>query len=325
MASTARQFADGFLPLSLATLETTVPEGPGWVHEAKLDGYRIEAHVGTNARAPVRLYSRNGLDWTERFGVIRNALAAFPVHGAVLDGEVLAMVPRGTSAFQALQRQLETGDAHVRLRYVVFDVLQIEGRDCRALPLRDRQALLRELLRHRPARSPVGPVRRFSARGDLLTRACALGLEGVVSKRLDGRYVAGRHRDWLKIKCTRRQEFVVVGWSDPHGSRSALGALLLGVYDAAGRLHYAGKVGTGFDAAERGSLLMDLTRRERPRPAVEATNALPRGGVHWVTPELVVEIGFTEWTSEGLLRHPVYHGRRSDKPARAVHREDTAS
>lgn len=316
-----------FLSLSLATLHTQVPEGREWSCEAKLDGYRIEA-VRTST-GDVTLFTRNALDWTARFPAVARALADWPLPSATLDGEIVAVTPDGRNSFQTLQQAMQrvgtpAGSAGVRLRYVVFDLLTLDGTDVRRLPLRDRRALLREALASRPARSIVQPVKTFATRGDVLQRACAAGLEGLVCKRLDAPYVAGRHRHWLKMKCSQRQEFVVVGFTEPRGSRTGIGALLLGVFEAGAKLRFAGKVGTGFDTEELLRLRQRLEPLVRATAPVVATSTVPRRDVHWVSPVLVVEVSFTEWTAEGLLRHPVYHGERADKPARAVRRESPA-
>jgi bifunctional non-homologous end joining protein LigD len=313
-----------FLSLSLATLDARVPAGPDWIYEAKLDGYRIEAV--RNAGGQITLFTRNALDWTDRFPRVVDALAAWPIPAATLDGEIVAMVAAGRSSFQALQQAMLPGAdvTPVRLRYVVFDLLRLDGHDVRRLPLRDRQTLLRESLALRPPRSLVQPVRRFAPRGDVLATACAAGLEGLVCKRLDAPYQSGRHRQWLKVKCSQRQEFVVVGFTEPRGARAGIGALLLGVFDAQHRLHFAGKVGTGFGSAELLRLRAQLEPLVRADAPVVAAASVPRRSVHWVAPVLVAEVRFTEWTDDGLLRHPVYHGLRADKPARAVRRETSA-
>lgn len=313
-----------FLSVSLATLDTQVPSGPEWTCEAKLDGYRMEA-VRTES-GDVTLFTRNALDWTARFPRVAEALAAWPIPSATLDGEIIALATKGRSSFQALQQaMLPGGVAATSLRYVVFDLLTLDGKDLRRLPLRDRQALLQEALALRPPRSAVRPVKTFSSRGKtgpaMLDAACAAGLEGVVCKRLDAPYVAGRHRQWLKVKCSQRQEFVVVGFTEPQGSRTGIGALLLAVFEDRQHLRFAGKVGTGFDSAELLMLRQRLQPLVRPTVPVRAAPNVPRRDVHWVEPTMVVEVSFTEWTDEGVLRHPVYHGVRADKPARAVRRE----
>ncbi len=318
-----------FLSLSLATLDEQIPDGVGWTCEAKLDGYRIEAVRAASGK--VTLYTRNAHDWTARFPTIASAIADWSMPPMTLDGEVIAHVPSGGSAFQALQEAIGPRSKTPRalpstlpLRFVVFDLLMLDGQDVRRLALRDRQTLLREVLKQRPARSPILPVRRFASRRTALDAACAAGLEGVVCKRLDAPYVAGRHRQWIKVKCANRQEFVVVGFTEPRGSRTALGALLLGVYDGRGALHYAGKVGSGFNTRELASLRRTLSLLELRTAALTDTALAPRGDVHWVKPQLVAEISFAEWTREGLLRHPVYHGLREDKAASEVRRERPA-
>lgn len=345
-----------FLAVSLATLDTVLPGGPEWVHEAKLDGYRIEA-VRTHER--VRLYSRNAHDWTDRFQAVADAVRTLPADSLILDGEIVASAARGQSAFQTLQRALQgapqraaNGAAPRRgpqhpgpppataignggsVHYVVFDLLSLNGNDLRSHSLAERQALLHTLMRHRHPRLPLRVVQRFARRegsrlitdADPLARACAAGLEGLVSKRLDGRYLSGRHRGWIKVKCGRRQEFVVVGFTEPQGSRTGFGALLLAVHDAHGVLQYAGKVGTGFDTAGLLALSRQLHSLEQgTSPLNGPLDPSVRASVHgarWVAPVLVAEISFTEWTVDGRLRHPVFHGLRSDKDAREVVRED---
>lgn len=311
-----------FLPVSLATLEVQLPTGPGWIYEAKLDGYRIEAVVNHRAKAPVTLYSRNANDWTARFPLVAEALADLPVERATFDGEIVVPVARGQSAFQALQRSLEAGVIQ-NVHYVLFDLLALDDVDLRAAPLRDRQSLLRALLQHRAARSPLRAVKRYSPRGGaVLARACADGLEGLVCKQLDGSYQSGRHRGWIKVKCIRRQEFVVVGYTEPRGSRTGFGALLLAVYDANGRLHFAGKVGSGFDTVGLATLYDRLLAIEQPAPTLARATGVPAREVHWVQPLLVAEVAFTEWTDDGRLRHPVFQGLREDKAATDVVRED---
>lgn len=312
----------GFLPVALATLEPQAPSGPEWIHEEKLDGYRIEAVVSDSG---VRLYSRNEKDWTMRFPGVVEALRDLPVQAAVLDGEIVALDVHGATSFQQLQQSMEHHEIR-NVRYHVFDILSLNGTDLRELPLTFRRDFLREVLRELPRSARGGaavrPTRQFSERdGDPLQQACALGIEGVVSKRDDSAYPLGRSPMWVKSKCARRQEFVVVGFTDPQGSRDHFGALLLGVYDGAA-LHYAGKVGTGFDVQTLGEVRERLREIEIPAHGMVSRTGLPRTGVHWVKPRLVAEIVFTEWTADGLLRHPVFKGLRADKPARDVRRED---
>ncbi len=310
-----------FMPVALATLQSRPPSGPSWIHEEKLDGYRIEA---VRTEDGVQLLSRNSKDWTSRFPVIAEGVMALPATSAVLDGEVVAVDKRGISSFQKLQKLLEY--AEIRdVRYHVFDVLWLNGSDLRELPLALRRELLVELLSYRDARSAVHPTREIELRNgiaDPLEQACALGYEGVISKRSDVGYPRGRSPLWIKSKCSKRQEFVIVGYTDPQGSRSHFGALLVAVYDG-GRLRYSGKVGTGFDEAALKSLWHDMKPRElSSTPEIESPASFPRNGIHWIDPTLVAEVAFTEWTSDGLLRHPVFKGLRADKSAAEVRRED---
>jgi bifunctional non-homologous end joining protein LigD len=302
----------------LATLVDSAPRGGGWVHEIKFDGYRILARL---TRGKVTLISRNGLDWTEKFPEIAAALATLPVDATVIDGEIVALVANGHSSFAALQQALSQGDTD-SLIYYCFDLLYLGDRDLTGLALVERKAALQRLLAEAPS-----VVLRYTdhqdARGpEFFQHACSLALEGIVSKQRDAPYTPGRSRSWLKIKCGNREEFVVVGFSDPGGSRKGFGALLLGYHDRGGTLRYAGRVGTGFDHALLGELrktLDKLARKSRPVAALPKSAAVR--DAHWVEPKLVAEIGFTEWTDDGVLRHPTFIGLRADKAAREVVRE----
>ena len=298
----------------LATLVAAAPAGDEWLHEVKLDGYRILARI---ARGRARLLTRNRQDWTDHFPAVAAAAAALPVKEALLDGEVVALDRAGVSSFQALQEGAEGRS----LAYVVFDLLFLDGRDLRARPLLERKKALARLLRGRRGRIRYAEHVRGSGPQEY-ARACRNGLEGIVSKRASAAYSAGRSQTWLKVKCVARQEFVIGGYTDPEGARTELGSLLLGVHDRAGRLLYAGRVGTGFTQAtlaDLGARLRRLARRtspfapQGPRP--------PARAAHWVEPVLVGEVAFTEWTRDGLLRHPAFEGLREDKPAAQVVRE----
>ena len=308
----------GFIPPQLATLVADVPEGTEWLHEIKFDGYRFVTVV---ERGGARLFTRRGLDWSERFPRIASACESLPVRQAVLDGEVVALLPDGRSSFQALQQAM--GGGRHPVVYYVFDLLMQDGEDLRSLPLIERKRRLAGLLRGR--RGPGARTVRFSSHvvgnGDqVLARACSMGLEGIVSKRRDDPYASTRTRSWLKIKCLNRQEFVVVGFTEPQGRRMGIGALLLGVYDN-DELRYAGKVGTGMGDV----LLRDLRRRldqlRRETPAFAGKVSRGLKGISWVEPRVVVEVAFTEWTADGRLRHPSFVGLREDKTAREVKRE----
>ncbi|HVD76671.1 MAG TPA: non-homologous end-joining DNA ligase, partial [Vicinamibacteria bacterium] len=279
----------------LATLVSGPPPGDDWVHEIKLDGYRILLRV---ERGRVKLLTRNRQDWTARFPAVAEAAAALPVKEALLDGEIVALDRAGVSSFQALQQadQLETGRTLV---YVAFDLLFLDGSDLRPLPLVERKARLARLLKGRRGRL------RYSEHFDLpgqrvFDRACRLGLEGIIAKQKNGPYTAGRGQAWLKVKCVARQELVIGGYTDPDGARAEFGSLLLGVHDRDGRLVYAGRVGTGFDHATLKNLGARLRKLERRASPFAADGPRPPArGAHWVKPELVAEVAFTEWTRDG--------------------------
>jgi len=307
-----------FIPFSLARSVEVAPQEREWLHEHKLDGYRIEAVLRDGA---VQLFTRNAHDWSAKFSRVASELATLPVTSATLDGEIVAVDSRGTASFQRLQQRIDAGST-VGVRYHVFDLLAVDGMDLRRQPLRVRRQALRALLRYKPRASVIRATPTFALTGgDPLQQARARGLEGVICKRLDAPYVSGRNGGWLKVKAGRRQEMVVIGFTDPDGTREGFGALLLGVYDSAGVLHYSGKVGTGFDR----STLHDLRRRldalqTRTRP-IAPRNGIPASSTHWVKPVLVVEVAFAEWTDDQLLRQPVFKGVREDKDATQIRRE----
>lgn len=302
----------------LATLVDTVPDGDDWLHEVKYDGYRL---IAVKSDGQVRLITRNGNDWTARFAEVAEGLERIPAAAAVLDGEVVAFERDGRTSFQMLQASLEAGEGHP-LSYVAFDLLHLDGEDLRSRPLTERRTMLAALFRRaRGKRKPQMSAELPGNSDVLLEAACRLGLEGLISKRRDAPYVSGRNRSWLKIKCGMRQEFVVVGYTPPKGSRVAIGALLLGVLEPRGRIRYAGRVGTGMPDAMLRTLGQRLAALERDRsPLTPVPSGLP-AGVRWVEPTVVVEVAFAEWTTESRLRHPSLIAVRDDKPARQVKRE----
>ena len=324
--ATAAKFPVGVEP-QLAILAARVPPGAEWIHEIKFDGYRILASV-QGGKATLR--SRSGHDWTARFGPAAAALGRLAARQALLDGELVALDEKGRSNFQELQNALSANDP-TRLVYYAFDLLFLDGYDLRASPLLERKAALKKLLqesgRHggREFRARVRYVDHVNGQGDrMFRRACRLSLEGVISKRKDAPYRAGRSDTWTKAKCLHEQEFVVAGFTEPGGSRENFGALILGVHDGGRRdgLRYVGRVGTGFTQASLRELHQKLSPLETPRGAFAKppTGAAARG-VHWVRPELVAEIAFSEWTRDGSLRHPSFKGLREDKDATDVTRE----
>ena len=299
----------------LATLVSTPPVGDDWVHEIKLDGYRLLLRV---ERGRARLLTRNRLDWTDRFPAVAEAAASLRVKEALLDGEVVVFDAAGVSSFQGLQQAAETGSS---LNYVAFDLLFLDGRDLRGEPLLARKTALARLLAGRRGRLRYSE--HFDVPGqEVYERACRMSLEGIISKQKQAPYTSGRGQTWLKIKCTSRQEFVIGGFTDPEGGRTQFGALLLGVHERDGSLVYAGKVGTGFTDATLSALGKQLRKLEQPSSPFSSNGPRPPArGAHWVKPTLVGEVTFTEWTRDGLLRHPSFQGVREDKPASKVVRE----
>jgi bifunctional non-homologous end joining protein LigD len=309
-----------FFPPQLATLVTAAPEGDEWLHEVKFDGYRILAFVSAGG---VSLLTRKGNDWTRKFGGVAAALKGLRVRGgAVLDGEVVVMRPDGTTDFQALQQALR-GEQRTPLCFCAFDLPYANGYDLREVSLEKRKQALRGLIEEAglPRDRLLLSEHVRGAGPELLKQMCGLRLEGMISKRADSPYESTRSRSWLKVKCGRAQEFVIGGYTDPQGAREGFGALLVGYY-AGDALRYAGKVGTGFDTAELNRLIRRFRAIEQDEMPFEGE--VPRAEVrraHWVRPEMVAEVTFTEWTGDGRLRHPVYHGLREDKPAKEVRRE----
>ncbi|HEY5925363.1 MAG TPA: non-homologous end-joining DNA ligase [Kofleriaceae bacterium] len=305
--------------LQLALLVDEAPAGDIWLHEQKFDGYRILAELEGRK---LRLLSRRFHDWTAQFPTVVDAVAALPVKSVLLDGEIAVVMPDGRTSFQALQNAFGRRDAN--LVYFVFDVLAIDGEDLTKLPLEQRKQRLAKLVGKQEgvihySDHVIGNGRAF------FELACKQGLEGIVSKRRDSLYTPGRGRTWLKTKCTLRQEFVIGGFTDPEGARTGIGALLVGYYED-GKLQYGGKVGTGFKQKDLVELRRALTPLETskspfsPEPARAWTG--PRR--HWVTPMLVAEVVFSEWTNDGRLRHPSFQGLRADKPANDIVREQAA-
>jgi bifunctional non-homologous end joining protein LigD len=296
----------------LATLVDSAPKGEQWVHEIKFDGYRL---LAWKTKRGVELITRTGKDWTDRFRPIADAVARLPVETAIIDGEATILNPAGRTSFQELQQAMKE-KKFASLVFFVFDILHCTGYDVTRSPLEARKSLLAQIVP--PGETETGLIRfsdHVTGGGDHVhENACRLGLEGVICKRIDAPYVPGRSRDWVKVKCTSRQEFVIVGWTPPEGARKHFGSLLLAAHNELGKLVYTGRVGTGFN----NELLSDLSKRmallgrresplDIPAPRSESRDA------SWIDPKLVAEVEFTEWTDDGRLRHPSFQGLREDK------------
>ena len=297
----------------LATAVDVPPDGPDWLHEIKFDGYRL---LLFKHGPQVRLMTRNGHDWTSRFPALAKAAGQLTDHDVVLDGELIAQREDGVSSFALLQQALSE-QRTAGLIYYAFDLLQYDGWDLRPCRLADRKGLLQGV-------SDWGGWIRYSdhhqGQGAAMRRqACAMGLEGVIAKQQDAPYRAERGRTWLKLKCQGREEFIVLGWTPPAGSRTGLGALHMGYRDNKGALHYAGGVGTGFTEKELAALRKRLNDLRAPPPEamLYAGDPLDRS-IQWVRPELVAEVQYGAWSGAGRLRHAVYLGLREDKAAADV-------
>jgi bifunctional non-homologous end joining protein LigD len=301
----------------LATLGTSVPQGDDWLHEMKFDGYRLLAII---EKGKVRLVTRNGNDWTHKFPTVAKAVSELKLESAILDGEVVSPDAEGLPNFQQLQNLLKRRDDS-ELVFYLFDVPYFAGFSLTETPLIERKELLEKIV----GKKSQGTI-RYSEHiegqgGDVLENACKLKMEGVVSKLRDSRYVQSRSPSWIKSKCTKRQELVIAGFTRPTGSRVGFGALLLGYYKDR-KLIYAGKVGTGFNGASLKQLHGELKKLSRKTsPFDQKLSRAESQGVTWVEPKLVSEIEFTEWTDEGLLRHPSFQSLRQDKPAKQIVRE----
>src|SRR5215212_7200645 len=302
----------------LATLVKEPPPGADWLHEIKFDGYRIGCRI---RKGRIALISRNGRDWTAAFPEIVTAASALGVDDALIDGEVAMVLPDGRTSFQLLQNAFAGEGPRASLAYFVFDLLRLNGQRLERLPLIDRKERLRRLIgRRKTAR--VRYSEHVAGNGEqFFDQACRLGLEGIISKRGDQPYHPGRHGDWVKTKCVLRQEFVIGGFTDPEGARAGIGALLVGYFADDGRLVFAGKVGTGFTAASARELRRRLEASERTACPFSPTPAGWLGKhAHWVEPELVGEVVFSEWTGDSRIRHPSFQGLRRDKAPSEVRR-----
>jgi len=297
----------GFIQPQLAELRPIPPEGGDWLHEIKFDGYRIQAHVSGGT---VKLFTRKGLDWTPKFGVaIRQSLVSLDCDDAIIDGEIVALSDKGVASFSALQDALSAGRTGSML-YYVFDLLHLDGADLRGTALAERKQKLLALIGSNS--TPLHYSEHFSEPGrTMLAHVCKMGLEGVISKRADAYYEAGRSSGWVKAKCTLRQEFVILGYVPSTATGRGLRSLVVG-YNKNGKLQYGGRVGTGFSSTAAHDLKKRLDRLVAKKPPVGGEPAKDKQVV-WAKPRLVAEIEFRSWTTDGILRHASFQGLREDK------------
>ncbi|HZM34174.1 MAG TPA: DNA ligase D [Burkholderiales bacterium] len=302
-----------FVTPQLATLLAAPPASGKWLYEVKHDGYRMLARIDPDG---VRLYTRSGKDWTAKLPHLRESVEALKLENTWLDGEIVVLGPEGRASFQRLQNAFEAG-ADAQIVYYVFDAPFLDGKDLTRLPLAERKERLRNALK--PSASVRFSEHLEGEAKDILGEACKLGLEGLIGKQADAVYTAGRTRTWIKLKCRSRQDFVIGGYTPPKGSRSGFGALLVGTYDAKGKLRFAGKVGSGFDEP----LLKTLLQRFAPLKRAEAPFESPprERAVQWLRPSLVCEVAYAEKTDDGILRQASFVGLREDIAAKQVGEE----
>lgn len=308
--STQRHALPEFRPFQLCTLIDKIPSGSDWIFEMKLDGYRAQVSI---SGSEVRVYTRNGHDWTDKFGVILDPLRTLTKGSALLDGEIVAIDQKGRTNFSMLKTGIGAG---LPLQLYAFDIFEMDGTDLTDLPLVERKARLETLLGERKPSDALQFSAHVTDGKALFQSMCDGGHEGVIAKKASGRYVGDRTASWLKIKCVKRQEFVIGGWR-PSDNGSGMASLLLGTFED-GKFVYRGRVGTGFTDAMRARILAQLERRRLSKPAFASVPRDIARRAHWVKPELLAEVNYAEITPDGSVRHASFQGLRSDKAATQV-------
>ncbi|MCU1265689.1 MAG: ligase [Acidobacteria bacterium] len=306
-----------FIPPQLATLVKEPPSGDEWLHELKFDGYRMLCRID---RGRVSVWSRNGKEWTQKFQNVVEAVKSLKATSAMLDGEIVIVDAQGRSSFQKLQRAMGKATT-TGFAYEVFDLIYLDGFSLTQTPLKHRKELLQNLV----GSNSHGVIRyseHINGSGDeFFKHACEYGIEGIVSKLANSHYESARSRNWLKVKCAKQQEFVIAGYTPSSRGLPGFGSLVLGVYEK-GKLIYAGRVGTGFTFKQRRDLKKQLDNYSRPTSALTVVPKDPGlRETHWTQPKMIAEVAFTEWTSDGSVRHPSFQGLREDKNPKEVIRE----
>lgn len=300
-----------FRPFQLCTLANAVPTGSDWLFEMKFDGYRAQIAI---AGSEVRVYTRNGHDWTEQFKTILDPLRSLTRGSALIDGEIVAIDKAGRTNFSLLKTGIGAG---LPLKFFAFDLLELDGKQLSTLPLVERKAQLEKLIGTRDPADRLQFSRHIAGGGQaLFDQMSAGGHEGIIAKRADAPYIGDRTRSWLKIKCIKRQEFVIGGWR-PRDTGQGMASLILGTYEK-GQFVYRGRVGTGFSEAMRGTILTQLKKRQLAKPSFASVPREIARQANWVRPELVAEVTYAEITPDGSLRHASFQGMREDKAANQV-------
>lgn len=304
-----------FIEPCLASRIAEPPDSAQWAHEIKFDGYRLQARIDNGK---VQLLTRSGLDWTEKFSELAKEMLKLKVSSAIIDGEVVVNDQNGASSFVELIRDLKAKRS-ARMVYYAFDLLFFNGADTRELPLVGRKRLLKRSFGRRKTRGQVRFSEHVEGNGaKMLAEACKLGLEGIISKRLDRPYRSGRGMDWVKAKCIQTDEFVIAGYLDSTAVKDTIGALVVGFYEGK-HLIYAGRVGTGFNRRVAGDLWLQLQKLRRgTAPFAAPVDRAKANNVIWVKPSLVAQVEYRAWTGDGLLRHAAFKALRADKPAGQV-------